>query len=253
MLTPDGRRYLVAATRPVAKPFHLRWLLPKVLGENQARWAWTSRLAVVALAPLAWWYTGSPWMAACALLPGVMFNWWHPVLVDAPAMVCALLAACLWPDYPTAAIVVCVIGACIRETVPVWVAVYAWSAWPLVALVAVVLRWSQRAGDDPAGFGHQLAHPLRSAWQAHRNVWLDPYLMVLPWGALLLGVLAPSPQLAVALAAGYGQLVIATDSVRLYQWAWPVLALATVAAVPPVWLPLVAVFVAFNPTRGEGL
>lgn len=253
MLTPDGVRYLTAATRPVAKPFHLRWLLPKILGDNQARWAWTSRLAVIALCPLAWWYTSSPWMAACALLPGVFYNWHHPVLVDAPAMAVALLAACLFPDYPAAAVAVTVIGATIRETVPVWVAIYAWSAWPLFALVAVVLRWSQRAGDDPAGYGHLLAHPIRSAWQAHRTTWLDPAVMVLPWGALLLGVMAPSWQLAAALAASYGQLIIATDSVRLYQWAWPVLALATVTAVPPVWLPLVAVFVAFNPKRGEGL
>ena len=58
--------------------------------------------------------------------------------------------------------------------------------------------------------------------------------------------------IGLALAAGYGQLAVATDSVRLYQWAWPVLAAACVTVVPE-WLPLVALGVAFNPWKGDGL
>ena len=94
---------------------------------------------------------------------------------------------------------------------------------------------------------------MQSSRQFHRGQWLNPLVMVAPWGPLLLGLGALTPQLAVALALGYGQLVVATDSVRLYQWAAPVLALACVAVVPPVWLPLFAVALVFNPWKGDGL
>lgn len=252
-MTPDGVRYLAAASRPVAHPFHLRWLLPRLLGENVARWTWTTRVSVVACAPLLAWFTGSPWMAAAVFLPGLVFAWRHPVTVDAPGLALALLAACLWPVSPVAAMVVVLIGACVRETVPVWVACFAWSLWPLLALLAVLVRWGMRHGEDPCGYGHLLAHPVQSSRQFHRGQWLNPLVMVAPWGPLLLGLGALTPQLAVALALGYGQLVVATDSVRLYQWSAPVLALACVAVVPPVWLPLFAVVLVFNPWKGDGL
>ena len=57
----------------------------------------------------------------------------------------------------------------------------------------------------------------------------------------------------VAVGLGYSQLLVATDAVRLYQWAAPVLALAAVAAVPAWALPIVALTVIFNPWKGPGI
>lgn len=251
-LTPDGARYLAMRHERVARPFHLRWLIPAICGTDRLRWEIVTRGAVLSLAPLAWWYTGSPWMAACALLPGVWFNWSHPVLVDAPGMALALLAACLWPVCWPAALVVAVLAGCVRETAPVWSAVYAWHPALLVGLVPVAVRWLMKAGGDPCGYDQQLAHPWRASRVAHRGRWLDPFLMVTPWGPLVLGLAAPTPQLGAAIGVGYAQTLIATDTVRLYQWAWPVLALAAVT-VAPTWAPLIALGVAFNPWKGDGL
>lgn len=252
-LTPDGVRYMAMRRERVARPFHLRWLLPMICGADRLRWEVVTRASVVALGLLAWAYTGSPWMAACVVLPGVWFNWRHPVLVDAPAMALALLSAVLWPICWPAAVAVAVVAGCVRETAPVWAAVFAWHPVLLVGLVPVGLRSLQRAGTDPVHRDEMLAHPLRWGLRSHRGLWADPFLMVTPWGPLVLGVAALSPQLAVALGLGYAQALIATDTVRLYQWAWPVLAAATVTVVPAAWLPLVALAIVFNPWKGDGL
>lgn len=253
ILTPDGVRYFAASERPVPRPFHLRWLLPKVLGTNRVAWRACTYLSVAAVGLLSWAYTGSPWMVSLALLPSFLFTLRHPVLVDAPAFALALASGVVWPHNEAAAVALAVAAACVRESAPVWAAIYAWSPWPLLGLVVVTVRWGMRTGPDPAGYDADLAHPLRSSLKYHRGQWLDPMLMVAPWGPMLVGLAAMSPQLGVALAAAYGQLLIATDSVRLYQWAAPVLALGVVAVVPPAWLPLVALGIVFNPWKGDGL
>lgn len=252
-LTPDGVRYMAMRSRRVARPFHLRWLMPLLCGNDKLRWEIATKASIVGLGVLAWVYTGSPWMAACVALSGVWFNWRHPVLVDGAGMLLALLSAVLWPVCWPAAVVVAVVAGCVRETAPVWAAVYAWHPVLLIGLVPVGFRSLQRAGTDPVHRDEMLAHPLRWGLRSHRGRWVDPFLMVAPWGPLVLGLAAMSPQLAVALGLAYGQLAIATDSQRLYVWAWPVLAAATVAVVPAAWMPLVALAIVVNPWKGDGL
>jgi len=54
--------------------------------------------------------------------------------------------------------------------------------------------------------------------------------------------LEPTPQLVVALAVGYGALLVATDTVRVYQpAAAPVVMLAAAQVIPERWLPLAVV------------
>lgn len=249
-ITPDGKRYLaLAAHHPVPRPFNLRFLIPALCGHNGSRWQWCSRLSVLTLAPLAWVYTGSPWMAACVALPGVWFNWRHPVLVDAPGMVLALAAACVLPASWPAAVILALLAGCVRETAPVWSAIYAWNPLLLVGLIPVGIRLFAKTGPDPCGMDAALAHPFNL--KTHR--WSDPFVMVTPWGPLVAAALATTPQLLASIAAGYGQLLAATDEARLYQWAFPVVALATVQALPPEWLPLVAVGLLVNPWKGSGL
>jgi hypothetical protein len=255
MLTPDGVRYFSAVDRRVARPFHLRWLLPLVLRRNERAWLWCTRLAIVGIGALTAWYAGSPWMFCVAFLPGIAFSWRHPVLVDATGMMLALLSAVLLPVWWPAAIVVVLLAGCVRETSPLWAAVYAWNPVMLVGLVPTVIRAFQRAGSDvlDAENAWILRHPIQASRKYHAGLWLDPMVMVAPWGALLVGLRSFDVQLGVALLAGYGQLAVATDSVRLYQWAAPVLALATVHSVPGWALPFVALGVVFNPWKGSGL
>lgn len=255
MLTPDGARYIASVDQRVARPFHLRWLLPKLLGRRGRWWLWCSRLSIVAIGVLSAIYAHSPWMACVAFLPGIAFSWRYPVLVDAAGMAAALGAAVLWPHCWPAAIAVVLVAGCVRETAPVWAAVYCWNPVMLIGLVPVAIRALQRQGTDVLDEENAwiLRHPVAASRKYHAGLWLDWQTMVAPWGGLIVAAGSLSAQLGAALAAGYGQLLVATDSVRLYQWAAPVVALAAVRAVPGWALPFVALAVVFNPWKGSGL
>lgn len=255
MLTPDGARYIAASHRRVARPFHLRWLLPRLCGDSVRRWTIVSRTAVIAVGLLTALYAGSPWMACVAFLPGIAFNWRHPVLVDATGMALALAAAVVFPYCWPAALALALVAGCVRETAPVWSAIYAWHPLLLVGLVPVAVRWLMRQGDDVLDAENRwiIDHPVKASLKYHAGQWANPLVMVTPWGGLLVALAGLTVQLEVALAAAYAQLAVATDSVRLYQWAAPVLALAAVDTVPPWALPFVAIGVVFNPWKGSGV
>lgn len=299
-LPPDSRRYLAMHQRRVCRPFHLRWLLPLTLRANLGAWTWATRLSVIAIGVLTAIYTGNPWLAAVALLPAMTWNWHHPVMVDMVAMAWALATALVFMQgWWWLALPMLVAGAAMRETVPVWVAIYAWTPLALVGLAVVAVRWAMRPGPD-TWTDHNafyVAHPIKAGQDFHKGRWRDPFLMIMPWGGLIAGVgllaggvnmpggvndaggvpagmvpgwLASSVesvtsmlpaqwwgwggalQLVAALAAGYLPLLIATDSVRIYQWAAPVLALACVTVLP-IWAgPVLALSIVFNPWRGPG-
>jgi len=270
-LPPDSRRYLAMHRRRVCRPFHLRWLLPLTLRGNVDAWTWATRLSIVAIGLLTAVYTSSPWMAAVAFLPAMTWNWHNPVMVDMVGMAWALATALVamqgwwWLAIPMA-----LVGGTIRETVPVWSAIYAWHPVLLVGLIPVAVRWLMRHGKD-TWTDHNafyVAHPFAAGRDFHGGRWRDPLLMVTPWGGLAAGVVLLGPdvlatppgwwaggggaQLVVALLAGYLPMLIATDSVRIYQWSAPVLALACVTTLPGWALPIVALSIVVNPWRGLG-
>jgi len=255
VLTPDGARYVAAASQRVARPFHLRWLLPRLCGPHTRRWRYVTHGSIIAIAILTAIYAHNPWMACVALLPGITFSWRYPVLVDAAGMAAALAAAVVSPHCWPAAIAIVLIAGTIRETAPVWAAIYAWHPILLIGLVPVAVRALMRQGGDvlDAENAWILAHPIKASRKYHSGAWLDPFVMVTPWGALVAALAGLDAQLGVALGAGYAQLLIATDSVRLYQWAAPVAALACVHSLPAWSLPFIAIGVAFNPWKGPGL
>jgi hypothetical protein len=299
-LPPDSRRYLAMHQRRVCRPFHLRWLLPLTLRANLQAWTWATRSAVVAIGVLTAVYTGSPWLAAVALLPAMTWNWHHPVMVDMVAMAWTLATALVaMQGWWWLALPMVLVAATMRETTPIWAAIYAWQPWLLVGLIPVAVRWAMRPGPDTwtDHNAYYVANPLAAGRDFHRGRWRDPALMVWPWAGLIVGVglLAGGPemvggvkdagggpaswvpgwlastveqvtsllpptwwgwggvlQLAVALACAYLPLLIATDSVRIYQWAAPVLALACVTVLPFWAIPLVALSIVVNPWRGPG-
>ncbi len=257
---PDAARYLAAAQGvPVPRPFHLRWLLPEVCGQHFRLWrrVWLISWPAMAVSMFLWRLgDGDAWqvaLAASALLialPGILGpSVVHPVGVDLPATALTLVGCALWSlDHfgaQVATVLVLAWAAAIKETSPVFAALWLWSPVPLIALVVVVARaLIAKPGPDPLGprFQDIADHPVKSALEAHHHQWRDAWVMVAPWGICLAALYAPSVQVAVVLLVAYAQLLVATDSVRLYQHAaGPVMAATAAQVIPLAWLPLAVV------------
>ena len=259
-VTPDGLRYL--NDNPPA-PFHRRALLPYLCRNNPTRWLIQAWVGYALLLVGTWGLVGGLQgvAAAClvAPLPGILLGLRFPVLVDLAALGMATSAAALWVNgYEWAAIVLVILAGSAKESAPVFAAVFAWSPWLLVGLAApLIIGLLRKPGTMPEmGEEHQwiLDHPVKAAKKYHAGMLttLSPALL-LPWGALVVALAAPSWQLAAVLALAYGQLLIATDTVRLYQWAAPTVAIAATSAVEPQWWPVLIALTVFNPLRGDGV
>lgn len=259
-VTPDGLRYLHPS--PPA-PFHRRALLPWLCGEDPRRWliqAWVGyALLLVGTWGLVGGWQGVAAAALVAPLPGILLGIRFPVLVDLGALGMATSAAALWVNgIEWAAIVLVVLAGAAKESAPVFAGAFAWSPWLLVGLAApLLIGLIRKPGAMPEmGDEHQwiLDHPIKASRKYHDGMLrsLSPALL-LPWGACVVALAAPSWQLAAVLALAYGQLLIATDTVRLYQWAAPTVAIAATQAVEPQWWPVLIALTVFNPLRGDGV
>ena len=264
---PDAARYLEAAVgRPVVFPFNVRWLLPAVCEDDVRRWwwVWTGSWPLLATGAALWAHlNGLGWGPAIAVaalvvaLPGVLQPIsTHPVGVDLPAMAIAMWAAvCFAADQPVLGLILCVWAVGIKEQAAIWVALWAWSPLPLLALVAVGLAYVlRRPGMDRITASNPVLrrvhdHPVRSALE-HRAAaggWRNAWLMVAPWGVTLAALYGGGDlQLWAALAVGYASLAVATDTVRIYQPpAAPLMAFAAVSIIPTAWLPLAVIAAVF--------
>lgn len=234
LVTPDGQQYLAMARgEPVPDPFRWR-LLPRLLGRYPRVWHAVSWLSLVGCCVLVGQYAeqlGIAGWAAAALF--VTLPWFRglvrmPLLTDQVGMLAALGCALLpwWAAIPCA-----LVAGAANEKAPLFAAVFAWSPIPLVGAVvpAVVAMVTKR--------GPKASH---NDWRAMRELHnrAQPHVYLLPWGACLLAVLAPSWQLLLAVAGGYGMFVMATDRARLYQYGCPVAVVATLSVLPPQWWPL---------------
>lgn len=254
---PDAHRYLIAgAGEPVTRPFHLRWLLPALLGDSLRRWwiVWFGSWVVLAVATGFWAYgsglTGWRLLAAIVFLvalPGILGPEVSiPVQVDLPATALTIAGVALIATGETTNIIIGVviltIGAMIRETVPVVAALLAWNPIALVALLAPVVCQIVRTPATRSGVDEWdaiTAHPIRAGIAYHAGRWRDARLMVLPWGVCIAGLYAPTPRIVVIVLVAYLQLLVATDTVRIVQHvAAPALSLAAAAIIPVEWLPL---------------
>ena len=266
-LTPDGGRYLsMAHGNAEPLPFHLRWLLPKVCGAKGRYWFASTAVSIVAIvaltAVLALQHGATLTQAIVAALlmgglPSLRFYWFSPVLVDAPAIALALAAAVLWPISPLAAVGVCLLGGCVSEKVPVLAAVFSLQPLLLVGLLAPLARRLQASPGEinsQDALAWTLANPWKASRKAHAGQWRNPAVMLLPWGACLVVVLAvPSLWLVLALAVGYGQMLLVTDTTREYQMLAPVVCVTAAMMIPEVWMVPVLLAHWFNPWAGSGL
>lgn len=207
------------------------------------RWAALTYLSLALTPAAAWLYFGARgfegWgrVFAAALLcalPGV----WRvslrlPVLTDAPAFALSLIVSALVPHHPWLAAALSLPLGAIRETSPVFAAVWAWHPAPLVGVLAA--GWFRRS-CPPDAREPWLAHPSREAWAIRCRIGLDPSLYLKPWGAAILGLAgAPTWQVAAAVGLAHAQLFVAQDAVRLAVWCAPVLVMRAAPMIPVAW------------------
>ncbi|GAA4711123.1 hypothetical protein [Phytohabitans rumicis] len=266
-VSPDGHRYRALGRRePVPMPFALRWLLPLMLGDAVWRWRLSAYLHLLALPPLLaiWlrpWVDDARLQVVGALLVCGLSGVWRihirwPVLVDGPAMTWALGCAVAFQyDQPVLGVALAVIAGSVKESGPVFAACFAWHLLPLIGLTVPLIRaLTVRIGVDPMAQPHVTRYPVLASRVHHLGRWFDARSMILPWGAGILAALATDRQvqamLAVTAALAYGQLVIATDTIRLYQWAAPPVILGAMTVLPPDWAVLALILHLFNPWAG---
>lgn len=260
-LTPDSARYLTIHQPP--SPFHLRPLIPWLCRQSAIRWYLATWLGVALLAiGTAMLAPGWQGIAAAALvltLPSVRFAMTHVVLVDMAALGLAATSAGLAVHgWIIPAIALAALSGAAKESAPVFAALFAWNPLLMVGLIVpIVVMCVRRPGDDVLNDPEHdwiLAHPFQAAKKYHRRMVVDAMPVLLtPWGACILALGAPSLQLGATLVVAYGQLFVATDTVRLYQWAAPVVAVSATSAVDPRWWPLMVLVTLFNPFRGDGV
>ncbi len=259
-LCPDSIRYL---NPHPPSPFHLRPLLPWLC--RTVAWRWhTATYVGIALTIVSTWAIVGGWQGVAAALilaalPSVRFNATHPVLVDATALGLTTLGAALWVHgYTVPALTAVTLATLTKETSPIFAALFAWTPILLAPLIIPAIIASLRTpGPDPLNDQHHtwiLTHPIQASKKYHHRYLIDanPTLLT-PWGGAITALGAPSLQLAATLTAAYAQLAIATDTVRLYQWAAPVVVIAATTATPPQWWPLLIIVTLFNPLRGDGV
>ncbi len=260
-LTPDSARYLTVHAPP--RPFHLRPLIPWLCRQSAIRWYLATWLGVALLAVgTAMLAPGWQGIAAAALvlsLPSIRFALTHVVLVDMAALGLATTAAGLAVHgWIIPAIIVAILAGAAKESAPVFAALFAWNPLLMLGLIVpAVVMLVRRPGKDVLGEAEHawiLAHPFKAGQKYHERMVIDAMpVLVTPWGACLLALGEPSLQLFAVLVVAYAQLFAATDTVRLYQWAAPVVAISATSAVDPRWWPLMIVATLFNPMRGDGV
>jgi hypothetical protein len=242
-----------------------------VLGKEGRRWVLAQRVALVVVlacvAALGWHATEVAWRAALAAvlvvpLAGVVrLNVRvFPVLVDLPAMALAAVAAtALVYDLPWWTVVgVAMVAGATKESAPVFAALWAWHPLPLLGLVVpAVVRALVRPGPEVAGLEHLAVtteQPWRASREAHAGRWLDHQLWLVPWGPALVGLWGAGPEVLVPLAVAYGQTLVATDTVRLYQWGFVPLVVAAAVVVPWAAVPVVVALVVWSGRwSGDGI
>ena len=261
-LGPDAARYWIAAQgQPVARPFHLRWLLPAVCGTSLNRWWAVWGLSWPALGVGTFLLADGGWrgVLAAALVLGLPGVWGpsvvRPIGVDLPAMAVGVWAAVLashgvwW-----AAVLAAGVAACIKESAPVWVALWAWNPILLLGLIpvaftALVVKPQLDEVTAQPALLEVHDHPFRTAF-THRAPmsspqwpwWRNAWVLAAPWGVCLAALYRPSWQTVAVLTVAYLQLLVATDTTRLlHTAAGPALAVAAASVIPVEWMLLAGV------------
>jgi hypothetical protein len=268
-MSPDGVRYLLMAEgNRLSRPFYLRWLWPYICKSSTFRWRMFADICTTLMIPAAMfmlWCSGASIQASILGglsvfgLSGVYaFNRRLPVLVDAPAMLVSTLAisfGLLGGNFTILAVILSLLAGCIKETSPIFSAIASFNPFLLVGLLSPILaKILLKEGKDPSPEYQSTAieRPFNFARQFHDGRWDNFRLMVAPWGGLILAILNPSIPLLLSLICSYSLLLVASDRVRIYQWAWHSVLISCFSGTPEwIWGPA-ALLTIFNPYKSGG-
>lgn len=244
VITQDGQRLMPAEpfrrgimpaqeSKGPESPFHIRWLLPFLLRRRIWAWCVVSWACLVASTLL---FPGDLWSAAlwCSM-PWFRCMAAAPVLVDAPSLAGAL-AARRWPSWWWGFL------APISERAPIWASLFSWSVGPAGCAIPLVWAVAYRAHTKRKLPGWRVG-VLRG------ERWTDGFALLLCWGAGMAALLVTdwTLQELVIIAVAYGQMLVAHDTVRMAQWAAPVVLPRAVAVIPGPWRLAAVVVTWFNP------
>jgi hypothetical protein len=187
------------------------------------------------------------------------FNRNVPVLVDAPAMLFTVLSISFalldWYYWPLAIILACV-AVSIKEISILFIFAATLNPYIFIALLIPAYLYFKVERGEYISLNHHavfaVQHPIQAGMEAHRHIFQNWKLILAPWGGLMICVLFPSWSLLLGVLFAYLLLVTATDTVRLFQWCWPIVLLAVFLGIPSwAWIPVV-LLTWFNPYQGDG-
>lgn len=214
---PDGTRYTSKKAQPT--PFHRRWC-----GWNAKVLTGASLLGLVFVSSML----GSWWQAALFVtLPGAWFIATRPTTVDGPSMALAWGSALLFPRYPYAAVALSACSGFVHERGPVFAALYSWSPWPLLGLVASGWWRKPAPRDSDPWVGHAKFLEVVSVHRKAQD-WLDFKAYAFATRGLIpIAALCGAPPSAwAAMAVATASRVVATDNSRIVIWGAPALIVA---------------------------
>jgi len=181
--------------------------------------------------------------AAWLLLPSHLIAWNVRCPIGVDLIPLAILCWSLTVQDPWVLMAMGLVAGAGKQNAPIMMAVATWSPWPLVGLASnlVGLRWRRKI-DPEVDKNPWLLSPLQTTLAAKRGHWLNPRIMVWPWGLVLpLALVTWDVRLLAALAFAYAPLLMASDNARLYLWAFPVaVGYALNAPIIDAWWPVIA-------------
>lgn len=239
---PDSYQYAAMARgERVVTPFWGRWLAPVILRERGYLWEAMTFVCVVAMhAGLAYAY--GIW-AAWLLLPSHLIAWNVRSPIGADLIPLAIMCWSATVKDPYALMLLGLVAGAGKQSAPIFMAILTWSPFPLVGLMSqlVGLFWYRKM-DPEVEKNPWLLSPLQTTFNAKRGHWLNPRVMIWPWGAVLpLAIVTSDVRLWAALAVAYAQVLVASDNARLYLWALPIaIGYAVNAPINAAWWPVIA-------------
>lgn len=240
-ITPDGRRYY--SGNKLIMPYHLRWLLPYLCRQSELLWNIFTLIPLVVMPLVMYEYLllkgiqeqyavlGSVLLLG---LPGVtIVNFYGKYLTDGFGMMTMLTAIYLYElGLIELAILTAVIGTMANEKVFVFCFLITLNYLFLIPLIAVLIRFLlfKKADKDFLGGDEIAKRPLSAGIKYHRNLLFDYKIILLTWGVGILGIINSinQPLTLLPLSAGYLMIFFATDTVRLFQWSFPIVILLAV-------------------------
>lgn len=236
-MVPDSYQYAAMARgEKVVSPFWGRWLAPFLLRERG--WLWEAMTLVCAVAMHAILAHAYGVRAALLLAPSHLISWniKAPIQIDFPAL--TLVTVALVVQHPVALVIVGLYAGAFKQNAPIMAAIAAWSPWPLVGLVSSLfgLRWRRKINPE-IDKNPWLLDPIGTTFASKRLVWMNPTIMLFPWGlTLALAISCGDVRLLAAVVVGYLPIFMASDNARLYLWALPVaIGYAVRAPIPDAW------------------